>query len=80
MRIIKNTSEADFVRHMKRITDGELWELVDTVRENVKNTRVTDDVITRYTTEYSSHALAKVVDGEHKNDWILISSRSRTGK
>ena len=43
----KNTSEADFVRHMKRIIEGELCELVDTGRENAKNTRVMDDVITR---------------------------------
>ena len=75
----KNTSETDFTRHMKRITEGELWELVDTRRENVKNTRVTDDVITCDKTEYSSHALAEVVDGKHKNDWILIT-RSRTAK
>ena len=26
----KNTPEADFARHMKRITEAELWELVDT--------------------------------------------------
>ena len=44
-----------------------------------KNTRVTEDVITHNKTEYSSHALAEVVDGKHKNDWILIT-RSRTGK
>ena len=45
----------------------------------VENTRVTDDVITHNKTEYSSHTLAEVVDGKHKNDWILIT-RSRTGK
>ena len=33
-----------------------------TGRENVKNTGVVDDVITRYKTGYSSHALAEVVD------------------
>ena len=27
---INNTSEADFVRNIKSITEGELWELVDT--------------------------------------------------
>ena len=43
----RNTSEA-----AKRITERELWELVDTGGENVKNTRVTDDVITRDKTEY----------------------------
>ena len=45
----------------------------------VENTRVTDDVITHNKTEYSSQALAEVVDGKHKNDWILIT-RYRTGK
>ena len=45
----------------------------------VENTRVTDDVITHNKTEYSSHTLAEVVDGKHKNDWILIMI-SRTGK
>ena len=45
----------------------------------VENTRVTDDVITHNKTEYSSHALAEVVDGKHKNDWILII-RSSTDK
>ena len=42
----KNTLEADFARHMKRIIEGELWYLMDTGRENVKKTGVTDDVIT----------------------------------
>ena len=37
----KNTSEENLVRNMRRITEGELWELMDTVRENVKNTVVT---------------------------------------
>ena len=58
----KNTSEADFVKHMKRITEGELWDLVETGRYNAKNTRVTDDVIKRDKTEYFSHALTEVMD------------------
>ena len=74
----KNTSEANFKRHMKIIAERELWEIVDTGRENVKNTRVTDDVITHDKTKYSSHALDEVVDGENRNKWILIT-RSRTG-
>ena len=64
----KNTSEADFARHIRRITEGELWELVDTGRENVKKIGVTDDVITRDKTEDSSHALDEVVDGTNKNE------------
>ena len=63
-----NTLEADFSRHTKRITDIELRDLLKTGRKNVKDTRVTDHLITRDKTEYSSHALYKVVDGKHKND------------
>ena len=61
-------SEADFVKHMKRITEGELWELVETGRENVKNIGVTDDITERDKTEYSIHALAEVVDGINSNE------------
>ena len=64
---------------MKRITEGELLDLVHTGRDNVKNTRVTDDIISHHNTEYSSHALAEVVDGENKNYWILIMI-SKIGK
>ena len=58
----KNNSEADFASHMGIITERELWELVDTGRENVNNTRVVDGIITRDNTECSSHTLAEVVD------------------
>ena len=63
----KNTSEADFTRHMRRITEGELWELVDTGRDNVNKTGVTDDVIAGDKTEYFSHALTEVVNGINSN-------------
>ena len=75
----KNTSEADFATHIKIITKGELWDLMDTGRENVKNTRVADDVITRDKTEHSIHALADIVDMKNSNEWIFIMI-SRTGK
>ena len=74
-----NTSEAYFTRHMKRITEVELWELMDTGRDNVKNNRVTYYGISHDKTEYSSHALVEVMDGKHKNNWILVK-RSRIGK
>ena len=64
----KNTSEAYFTRHMKRITEVELWELVDTGRENVKKTGVMNNIITRDKTEYSSHALAEVMYGKNRNE------------
>ena len=70
--ITKNTSEAYFSRHTKTITNRELWELMETGRDNVNNNRVMDEVIIHNKTEYSSHALAEFVDGKHKNDWILI--------
>ena len=63
-----NTSERDLARHMRRITEGELWELVDTGRKNVKKTGVTDDIITRNKTGYSSHILAEVVYGTNSNE------------
>ena len=69
----KNTSEAYFMKHVKKITKRELWELVDTGRENVNNTRVTDDVISRDKNEYPSHTIAEVVYGKHDNDWILVT-------
>ena len=51
-----NTQKADFVKaHLKRITEGELWKIVYTGRDNINNTRVTD-VIIRDKTEYSNHA------------------------
>ena len=58
----KNTLEEDFARHMRRITEGELWELVNTRMENVKKTGVTYDAITLNKTEYSSNVLSKVVN------------------
>ena len=75
----KNISEANLARHMKWIPEGELCVLVDTGTEDVKNTRVTDDVITRDKTEYSSHAISEVTDGENSNYRVLIT-KSRTGK
>ena len=67
----KNCSEADYVKRMKRITEGELWELV--------YIGVMDGVMDHDSTEYSSRTLAEVVDGENWNDWILVT-RSRIGK
>ena len=69
----KNFLETDFLKHTKRIIEGELWEIVETRRENVKVARVMDDFIKRYKTYYSSHELTEVADGERRNDWILIT-------
>ena len=63
----KKNSEADFARHMRRITEGELSELVDTGRENVKKAGITDEVINHDKTEYYSHSLAEVVNGINRN-------------
>ena len=52
---------------MKIIAEREFWEIVDTGRENVNNTRVTDDVTTHDKNEYSSHTLDEVLDGENRN-------------
>ena len=40
------------------------------------NIRVAYEIMGRYKTEYSSHALVEVVYVENKNDWILVT-RSR---
>ena len=77
--MMNNCSEDDFVEHMKSITKGELWEIVKYVRDNVNITRVTNDVIQCDKTEQYSHALAKVMDVENRNDWILVT-RSRISK
>ena len=42
---------------------------MDTRRENVKKIEVTDDIITRDKTEYSSHTLTEVVNGINRNEW-----------
>ena len=56
-----NFSEADYVKHTKRTTEGELWDIVETGIEHVKNIRVTDEIMERDKTEYSSHILAGFV-------------------
>ena len=45
----------------------------------VKNNRVTDDIIICDKNKYYSHTLAEVMDGKHKNDYLLVT-RSRIGK
>ena len=69
----KNTSESYFARSMRRSIEGELRELVDTVRGNIKNNRVMDGSINCDKTKYSNHSLAEVVDGKHENDLILVT-------
>ena len=64
----KNTLEKYFARNMRRITEGELWELTDTARGNFMKTGVTYNFITCYKTEYYSHALTEVVDGKTRNE------------
>ena len=49
------------------------------IRKGVNNTIVMYDVIRHDKTEYSSHALAEVGDGKHKNNWILVT-KSMIGK
>ena len=74
-----NCSEADYIIHMKRITERKLWELVEIGREDVNNIGVKNEIMEYDKTEYSSLALAEVVDGENRIDWILVT-RSRVGK
>ena len=75
----KNIPKADYVKHTKRITEGEIWELVENERQNVKNNKVLDGVMDRDSTEYSSHTLTDSVNKENRNDWIFVTI-SRNGK
>ena len=59
----ENCPEADYVKRMKRIMEGELWEIMETGRNNFNDNGVVDGVMYYDSTEYSSHALAEVVDG-----------------
>ena len=63
-----NTPEVNFARHIQRITEGELWEIVDTGRENFKKIGVTDDFIVCDKTKCSIHAPSVVVDGTNRNE------------
>ena len=74
----KDYSGEDYVKHVKRITEGELWDLVETVMENSKNIGVADEIMERDKTEYCSHARAEVVDEEKRNFCMLVT-RSRIG-
>ena len=53
-----NFYDTDNVKHTKRIVGGEIWELMETGRENVKNNGVLYEVMDCDSTEYSSHSLA----------------------
>ena len=77
--MMKNCSEADYMKHVKRITEGELWGIVETRKENVKNIWFADEIMERDKTGYSIHTIAEVVGGENIKDWILVT-RSRIGK
>ena len=70
--MIKNFSEAGYVKHMNRIMEGELWELVGTGRVNANNDGVVDGVMDCDSIEYSSHTLADAVNKENRYYWILV--------
>ena len=71
----KNCSEADHAKHVKIITEvweeGELWEIVETGREDFNNNWVMDGVTNCDSDEYSIHALANTVNQENVNEWLL---------
>ena len=50
--MMNNCYEEYFVKHMKRITDGEPWEIVETGRENINITKFMDDVMKHDNTGY----------------------------
>ena len=69
-----NCSEADHAKHAKRITEGELWEIVETGRKNVNNNRVMDGFTDCDLTEYSSRALANPVDQTNVNERVSVKN------
>ena len=68
-----NCFKADKAKHAKRITEGELWDLVEALRDNVNNIGVLDGVMDFDLTEYSSPAIYDAVNKENRNDWILVA-------
>ena len=72
-------SEANCATQAKRIMEGELWDLVETVMHNVKNSGVMDGVMDFDPLEYYSHSRANKVNQENSNEWVLVA-RSRNGK
>ena len=68
--------EVDSLKHVKSITEGELWDIMETMRGNVKIIRVTDEVLKHEKTEYSSRSFDEGMDGENMNDWILVTISS----
>ena len=59
---MKNFSVADHVKHANRITEGEIWEIVETGGQGVNNNGVTYGVMDWYLTECSSHVLTNPMD------------------
>ena len=58
---------------MKRITYGEIWDLVETGIDHFNNTRVTGDFMKQDKNESSSYALIEVLYRENRNYWLLVT-------
>ena len=74
----KNCPKAEHVKHTNRITEGEIWELVETGRGNIKIDRVTG-VEDYDSTKYSSRTLANPVYHTDRSELLLVT-RSKNGK
>ena len=57
-----NCSKADYFKHTNRITEGELWDIMETGRDNVNNNEVLGGFMDRDLAGYSSHALADAMN------------------
>ena len=75
----KTCSEGDQAIHAKRITEGEIWKIVETGRENVNNNGVVYGVTDQELTEYSSQEIYNTAKQENGNGWVLVT-RSSDGK
>ena len=68
--MMNNFSEADHDKHAERITEGEIWVIVETGRENVNNNGVLNGFTDCKLNEYYSHALANAA----KQEKLMVGS------
>ena len=78
--MMNNFSEADHDKHAERITEGEIWVIVETGRENVNNNGVMDGVTDYDSAEYYSHTIANTMNQENGNEWVLVTRSSNCKK
>ena len=71
--MINNCYEADHVKHIKKIMEIELCDIVETVRYNFKNNEITDRFTYCDSTKYSSDTLVNIVDQKSRSELLLLT-------